>query len=424
MPRRSPTLLLLLVMTVQPLAGQTGASDESAYPAKQPSRRPWEHLVSLPGTILYAPFWITFKGVEQLVAFTREYHPIDQVYRFFVTDDGRRGLFPRFGSKHGSGFHFFQKGLWGPQSQLSMSLSGGFRGRRHMQLRLRRLPLFGSRVMTDFSARYRFLTTETFFGLGPGSERVDKSSYGHRYAEAELALALHVRGRDRLGLRLGVERSQIEAGRNNRVPSITERLEYSETTLPGLEEDATLMQVTLEWQHDGTNRPFRPSAGRQILLRGAAYVQPDGDDFGFWQVTGDIKQYRHLVFDRIIVLRLGWKITTDLGDRRTPFYYLSELGSQETIRGFVRGRFRSDDMILGSMEYRYPISDGMDAFWFVDTGRVAPNLFDSLPQDDLQYGYGGGVQLWGSRHDRIATNLVVSKSSEQWRIYFGLNQTL
>jgi len=165
------------------------------------------------------------------VAFTREYDPLDQVYRFFVTHDGRRGLFPRFGPKHGSGFHFFQRGLWGPQSQLSIGLSGGFRGRRHLQLRLRRLPLFGTGVMTEFSARYRFLTTETFFGLGPDSERIDKSSYGHRYTEAEWALALPLGVRDRLGFRLGVERNQIEEGRNNRVPSITEGPEYSETTL-------------------------------------------------------------------------------------------------------------------------------------------------------------------------------------------------
>ena len=422
MPRRCLCLLLLLIVAVQPLAGQTGVSDESVYPAKQPSRRPWEQLVSLPGTVLYAPFWITFKGVEQLVAFSREYHPIDQVYRFFVTDDGRRGLFPRFDPKHGSGFHFFQKGMWGPRSQLSVGLSGGFRGRRHMQLKFRELPLFGPRVKTDFSVRYRFQTTETFFGLGPDSERVDKSSYGHRYAEAELALALSLGGRHRLGLRLGVERNQIEAGRSDRVPSITEFSEYSETTLPGLEEDALLMQVTLEWQHDGTNRLFRPSAGRRMLLRGGAYVQPAGDDFGFWQVTGDIKQYRHLVFERIIVIRFGWKITTELGDRHTPFYYLSELGSQETIRGFARGRFRSDDMILGSLEYRYPIWDVIDAFWFVDAGRVTPNLFDSLKPEDLQYGYGGGLRHWNST--RVVSNLVVSKSREQWRIYFGLNRTL
>ncbi|MBT6145604.1 MAG: hypothetical protein HOH74_09255, partial [Gemmatimonadetes bacterium] len=206
MLRRS-RLVFLLLMAVQPLSGQTEASNESSnessFPRKQPSRRTWEHLVSLPGTVLYAPLWTTFKGVEHLVAFSREYHPIDRVYRLFVTADGRRGLFPRIGPKHGSGFSFFQKGLWGPQSQLNMGLSGGLRGRRHLQLGLRRLPLFGSRVRTDFSARYRFLTTETFFGLGPDSRRADKSNYGHRYAEAELAVALPL-GRDWLGLRLGL----------------------------------------------------------------------------------------------------------------------------------------------------------------------------------------------------------------------------
>lgn len=414
-------LLLVLLVTVQSVSAQAEGDSEASYPEKQPSRQTWEHLVSLPGTIVYAPLWTTFKGVEHLVAFSREYHPIDRVYRVFVTEDGRRGLFPRIGPKHGSGFSFFQKGLWGPQSQLNIGLSGGFRGRRHLQFSLRRLPWFGPRVTTDFSARYRFLTTETFFGLGPDSRRADKSNYGHRYAEAELAVALPL-GRDRLELRLGAERNQIEAGRNNRVPSITEKIEYSEASLPGMEQDANLMRATLEWQFDRTNRPFRPSAGRRILLRGGAYAQPDGDDFGFWQVSGDIRQYQHLVFDRIIVLRLGWQITRELGDRRTPFYYLSELGSQETIRGFSRGRFRSDDTVLGSIEYRYPISDGIDALWFADAGRVAPNLFDGLQRDDLQYGYGGGFQHWNST--RIVSNLLLSKSSEQWRLYVGLNRTL
>ena len=91
------------------------------------------------------------------------------------------------------------------------SLSGGFRGRRHMQLKFRELPLFGPRVKTDFSVRYRFQTTETFFGLGPDSERVDKSSYGHRYAEPELALALSPGGRTRRGPLLACARNELKA---------------------------------------------------------------------------------------------------------------------------------------------------------------------------------------------------------------------
>ena len=132
-----------------------------------------------------------------------------------------------------------------------------------------------------------------------------------------------------------------------------------------------------------------------------------------------MRQHIHLFYNRSLALRLAGEITEPFSDREVPFYYLSELGRGETIRGFSRGRFRARDMVLGSLEYRYPIWAKADAILFVDVGQVAEDIFNDLSTDNFEVGYGGGVRIWGK--EGLVTSFVIGKSSDGFRVYFGLN---
>ncbi|MDP8228814.1 MAG: BamA/TamA family outer membrane protein, partial [Candidatus Electryoneaceae bacterium] len=108
-----------------------------------------------------------------------------------------------------------------------------------------------------------------------------------------------------------------------------------------------------------------------------------------------------------------------------PFYHLGELGSDETIRGFTRGRFRDRDLLMGSVEYRYPIyqlkyTRTVDAVLFVDTGQVADNIFQDVAVSMFQVGYGGGFRFYNEDEELVA-RLEIGVSKEMFRIYLMVN---
>ena len=106
--------------------------------------------------------------------------------------------------------------------------------------------------------------------------------------------------------------------------------------------------------------------------------------------------------------------------KKIPFYYLSELGEQETIHGFTRGRFRDKDLILGSIEYRYPIWRAIDAGFFIDVGQVSENIFENFSRNDFHTGFGCSLSFWG--HNRTIAQLTMGKSREITRYYLSVNK--
>ena len=121
-------------------------------------------------------------------------------------------------------------------------------------------------------------------------------------------------------------------------------------------------------------------------------------------------------------MRFAGELRDPFKNRQIPFYYLSELGRSETIRGFTRGRFRDRDMVLGSLEYIYPIWEKMNAHLFFDTGTVASNIFRYFDTADLKNGYGIGFSVWDN--EGILGNFTVAHSSDRFRFYLDLNVSL
>ncbi|HQU72140.1 MAG TPA: BamA/TamA family outer membrane protein, partial [Calditrichia bacterium] len=145
-------------------------------------------------------------------------------------------------------------------------------------------------------------------------------------------------------------------------------------------------------------------------------------NFNFYRITADITRYWHLFYHRSLSLRLAGEFTRSLDDGDIPFYMLSELGRGETVRGFERGRFRDHDLILGALEYRYPIWDFADLFLFFDGGEVADDVVADFDWQKMVFGYGAGVRVWGANGEFI--NLMGAFSEDGFRFYLGLNQEL
>lgn len=106
----------------------------------------------------------------------------------------------------------------------------------------------------------------------------------------------------------------------------------------------------------------------------------------------------------------------------TPFYLRSSLGGNDDLRGYQTRRFVDNDLALVSVEYRYPILDHVDAFIFLDEGRVFGSITDDFSFRDWRYSTGVGFRVYNVSGLILST--LTAFGDEGTRFYFQLSENL
>lgn len=383
-----------------------------------------EQLLYIPGYLVYAPLKVVFEIQKFLIqqAFeTRltEGNFIVKVADIFVTDDGRRGILPTYSSSTGGGLKFYQKGLISPNSKLSLSATVGLRERHQYRLKFKNIE-FSRLVISQLLVKYHFQSDESFYGIGPQTRESDRTNFANEFVTAEFNVGIRLSKRSQIGVMAGFDRNDISRGRNKRYPSTTEVASFD--SLPGMETAVKMGKFELSIQYDSRNHPGNPTSGFQASLRGAIFQQLADDQYGFSRLSADVSRYFNLFYNRALKLRLAGEFADPFNNRSIPFYYLSELGRSETVRGFNRGRFRDNDMVLGSVEYIYPIWQKINAHLFFDSGTVASDMFKDFDSSNLKNGYGIGFSMWN--YEEVLSDFTIAHSNEGFRFYLELNISL
>lgn len=409
-------LILLLGSVSLPAQEQAGSAADSTdyYRQKYRSKQTWEHIVSAPGTLVSLPLVLFFKMNEALVGYIYDSKIIPKTKDFFTSYDETRGIYPVYSNRSGGGLKFYQEGIFNPRSKLSLTASGNLRERQNYRFDWKRIRLLDP-LLFRMQLRYRYLPDEAFYGIGPESRKADLTSFDHEYTMAEAGLDLDL---SRSLSLFGIFRYDYNNAYNGDEHRPIKDL-YSKTTLPGLQTRVKIAQVQAGLALDSRNRLGNPSAGNELIFSGTLFRDTDGEQFNFWKIEGDLTHYLHFGYNRVLAIRVAGAMTEAEDGSSVPFYFLSELGERESIRGFDRGRFRDLDMFLGSLEYRIPIWHSIDSFFFADAGQVAHDIFKDLSGKDLQFGFGGGIRFYNTK-DLVAV-LQLAASKERFRIYFNLN---
>lgn len=395
-----------------------GADSLQVYPTKLSSTRPWEKIVDFPGDLLFLPIEIVFTGVEKAVEFIDTKNIIPRTVNFFRYDLQPFELSPKYSSRYGVGIKVNYPDFFNEGSKSSLTVSRGLRGRQRFSIDFQQLKLFGNAFSTDITIQHRLLPDENFFGIGNDSQFLYKSNFALRRSIVEGSINAILAGQTNLNVRFGIDFNYVREGKNTQIPTTTDL--YTEESLPGLEKDTRIARIQFGIIHTTINKLKRPTAGGSLSVNGRVYKDIKKDKFSFWKFTSSYRHYIHLIYNRTIVLRVAGEITEPFFDNKIPFYYFGELGEEETIRGYIRGRFRDQDMLLGSIEYRYPIWRLMDASIFIDAGQVSQNIFKKLSRYDFHIGYGGSLNLWGD--DRLMAQLTIGRSEDMTRFYFSMNK--
>jgi len=111
-----------------------------------------------------------------------------------------------------------------------------------------------------------------------------------------------------------------------------------------------------------------------------------GSDYRFARYTADARRYRRL--GRGV---LAGQAYVEATSGSAPFDQLSLVGSGMIMRGYVRGRYRDENLAAAQLEYRMPVVGRFGVAAFGGAGTVAPSL-STLGSSTLLPSFGAGAR--------------------------------
>jgi hypothetical protein len=311
----------------------------------------------------------------------------------FLVD--REGFYPKFGSlTTGSGFAygvgFRDRDLFQNKGTLDIWTAGSTRLYWAAEARLTFPELAGKRLLLQTWASRRDYPQENFFGLGPDSERDDRSDYairanifGGRAAVRPFPFVL-------VGSGVEYQTPVVGSGTNDKVPNLEDV--FAPAEVPGFGDRADFLRTDVFVEID-YRQPKNPRQGGWYRLDYSNYDDRTSNLYNFNRLDVDLRQFVGILAGRrVFAFRLAVSTSDTDGGEIMPFYYMRSLGGNDTLRGFRELRFRGPHAILAQAEYRWELWSGLDAALFYDAGKVADRRAD-LNFADLERDYGFGFRF-------------------------------
>jgi outer membrane protein assembly factor BamA len=121
---------------------------------------------------------------------------------------------------------------------------------------------------------------------------------------------------------------------------------------------------------------------------------------------------------RVLALSFLGSFDDTISGDAVPFYLQSTLGDSSTLRGFPLRRFRGENWIHFSIEYRWEAAPALELALFYDAGQVASSL-SGLRIDDLEGSFGFGVRFKTSSSVFLRLDIATSHEATRYHIASG-----
>ncbi|HZR84327.1 MAG TPA: BamA/TamA family outer membrane protein [Candidatus Binatia bacterium] len=261
--------------------------------------------------------------------------------------------------------------------------------------------------------------SKEFFGLGNNDVGPDPvSNENIRRIAGAAAFGMHLLdGQLAITGSLTPRWTKVGRGQSHKTPSTTTLF----PDLPGIRGGWT-SEMAVSAVFSTRRSVARPTQGWVLLFK-TAYVPSLGSDFEYTRLLFDASYlYPLLTRRQVLGVRLGGEALLGPSDR-IPFYELSYLGGEDTLRGYFPQRFLGKGRVLGSAEYRLKLVDFefmdvwhvfIDGVGFVDAGRVFLDAkdFEDNFLDSYRWDYGGGVRIAFSSGEVARIDVAFSEENK------------
>lgn len=277
--------------------------------------------------------------------------------------------------------------------------------------------LFDDSFLVALRGGYHYDPQREFFGLGNNDQGPDPAST-HAFQDMFGSLTLGWRPIERVALSLSFGVRHVGVRRGDRLDECgdLEPCPFTEEAfpdLPGVHGGmASRLGLSLVW--NGRDDVVRPTRGWRIILKAIHSNNSLLSDFEFTRYVADVGYLRAFGEGRYVIgIRLDGEWIA-APERSVPFWELTELGGQDTMRGFFPHRFVGKGRALVNLEGRFLMTEfdffdlwhiKIDGVLFGDGGRVFIDRSEVRDEfklnqkilgrivDDFQYSYGAGLRI-------------------------------
>ena len=239
---------------------------------------------------------------------------------------------------------------------------------------------------------YDYKPDRKFYGIGNDSKESDKSYYLLENSSFEAGMLLGKSPLRQFRIVAGLSSISPRRG-SNESPLLGEVFDEADVPFAHAETQEIFGGVTgdFAWLDDARD-PSLGLHGRMEMRHFDGRSQGD-PDYNQWHFEG--RGYVP-VFDKRRVLAVRGVYTgvepIAKGDDAMPFYRLSISEGPNRFAGFPSQRFRDRQLVLGRIEYRWPIWRRLNAAALYEIGEVA-QTWDRFQARDVHISYGGGLRV-------------------------------
>ena len=138
---------------------------------------------------------------------------------------------------------------------------------------------------------------------------------------------------------------------------------------------------------DNRDNLFYPTEGEFYKLSLMVNSKIFGSKQEFSRLTLDIRNYYPIKSGHLI----SFQVYSDITWGKTPFQLLPSMGGNEILRGYYKGRYRDNNLLVAQVEYRFPIYKWLKGSMFGSAGDVADEI-DDFDLFEFKYSYGLGLR--------------------------------
>lgn len=263
--------------------------------------------------------------------------------------------------------------------------------------------------------RERFFLTEEFGEIPDGEPQ--RTDYSFKETSFTAVGGYRFQRPLYLDLRLGLVKTDSGEGTDSTLPDIHEFANPS--ILPELDQNLKFIRSSASIVLDYRDFRGNPHSGGVVGVLFANWNERNSDQFDFSRFTFDARYYQPVgSVSRIVALRFFTSLSSEKEGGKIPFYLQDTLGGSHTLRGFPEFRFRDNDLLAGSIEFRWEFKPWLEFAPFYDFGKTFPRRSD-FDFSDLEKSYGIGIRFKAPRSVLFRMDVGHSDEGTDFHFSFG-----
>jgi len=330
------------------------------------------------------------------------------------------GWYPRLGGMtRGSGFGI-GPGYRFHIGDVFVDLSGAYslKAYKAVDANVRWLRAYDDRLELWTNYRFEDFPQEDFFGMGPDSVREARTSYDFDSHDVNVEGRFKATEWLNLSAVVGLMGPDINEGTDDKYPSIEQV--FTDSDAPGLADQPRYLHTTLSADVDYRDEPGNPRSGGLYRVAFGIWDDTSLEQYDFRRADLLLRQFMPVGSEKAHVVSgtFGVSYVNNSTGDRVPFYFLPYVGGVDTVRSFHEFRFKDENAVWMSAEYRWIPIKYVSFATFFDAGKVGRDYQD-LHGGEFKTGYGFGVRVH-TRRQTFARIDIATGGGEGWKVFLKL----